>query len=78
MKQRDPSWREIRKHHVIPDKRDDEVLRQHQQEIAHGVELQAGSRCMDMCSVHHVPASSMTAVRESMGASFKGIQWLAV
>ena len=39
--------------------------------VAHGVELQAESRCMDMCSVHHVPASSMTVVRESMGASFK-------
>ena len=35
MKQRDQNWREIRKHHVIPDKRDDEVLRQHQQEMAH-------------------------------------------
>ena len=46
--------------------------------VAQGAEQRVGLKCMDMCSVHHVPASLMTVARESMDASFKVIQRLDV
>tara|TARA_A100001515_G_scaffold116596_2_gene98389 strand:- start:1663 stop:1848 length:186 start_codon:yes stop_codon:yes gene_type:complete len=46
--------------------------------VAQGAEQRVGLKCMDMCSVHRVPASLMTVAKESMDASFKGVQWLDV
>ncbi len=36
MKQRDPNWQAIRRHHVIADKRDELLAKEHQQEMSYG------------------------------------------
>tara|TARA_A100001011_G_scaffold395902_1_gene492238 strand:- start:8711 stop:8935 length:225 start_codon:yes stop_codon:yes gene_type:complete len=64
VKQRDPNWRDIRRHHVVPDKRPALLQKIHEQEIANACP-RCGTLLASVVEVHgHRQCSACGSVIE--------------